>query len=418
VLLLAGLSHKTAPLPVRERLAFPTDELLKLLPALHTRFGPAVLLSTCNRTEAYVNLPLGQAAASDLVGFLAGYGSPDSPLESEHFYALQDQDAVRHLYRVAAGLDSMVVGEAQILGQVRQALRLAQKAGAADRLLERLFESAVAAGRRIRSSSVFDSSALSVSAAAVELARAELGDLAQASVLIVSAGEAAKLTAWSMSRSGARRMVIAGRTLSRAKRLASELGATAVGFHELGTALAEADIVVSATGSRTFAISRALVEAALQARGGRRMLIIDLAVPRDVDPEVGGLAGVALYDVDALQPRILARAAEAGADLTRLNAVAEEEAARFMDWWQARWVVPTIAALRAHAESIRRAELDKTLSRLPNLSEEERNRIDALTSSIINKLLHRPIVSLKEPDGQPALSEALRELFALPLAAD
>ncbi len=418
MLLLAGMSHKTAPLHVRERLAFPAEEILSLLPVLRDRFGPCVILSTCNRSEVYVSAPLGQATCSDLIDFLTAYRTPEAPLASEHFYALQDHDAVRHLFRVAAGLDSMVLGEAQILGQVRRALHLALEAGVADRLLVRLFGNAVAAGRRIRTRSAFDSSALSVSAAAVELARREHGDLSRASVLIVSAGEAAKLTAWSMSRSGAGRMVIAGRTLVRARRLAAELGATAVSLHALPSALAEADIVVSATGSRAFAIDRATVAAALAERDGRPMLILDLAVPRDVEPGVADLPGVALYDVDALQPLIAARIAEAGSEFARLDVATDEETARFMEWWQTRWVVPTIAALRDHAERIRRAELDKTLSRLPNLSDEERRRIDVLTSAIVNKLLHRPIVSLKELEGQPALSEALRELFALQLTAD
>jgi glutamyl-tRNA reductase len=240
-----------------------------------------------------------------------------------------------------------------------------------------------------------------------------VGDLSKKTVLIVSAGEAAKLTAWSMSRSGAGRIVIAGRTLARASRLADELGATAVAMSTLPSALAEADLVVSATGSRDFCIDRSTVVPVMALRPQRPLLLIDLAVPRDVATDVAVLPNVTVYDVDALQPLVEAQAAESGKAQDRLEAIAGDEAARFMEWWQARWVVPTITALRDRAEDIRRAELAKTLGRLPNLSPQEKSRIDALTAAIVKKLLHQPIMSLKEPEGQPALTEAVRELFAL-----
>lgn len=419
MLSLAGLSHKTAPLDVRERLAFPAAELLDLLPPLRARFGPAVVLSTCNRTEIYCSAAdAEQLDVGELAAFISAQRDGSPPVALDHFYSLQESEAVRHLFRVAAGLDSMVIGEAQILGQVGQALHLAQRAGVSDSLLTRLFQSAVAAGRRGRNATSLAGSATSVSAAAVDLARELAGDLAAASVLVVSAGEAAKLTAWSMSQSGAGRIVIAGRTVERARRIAADLGATAIGLQSLPSALADADIVVTSTGARGFCIDRATVATAMTQRPDRPLLVIDLAVPRDVDPSVSRLPNVRLYDVDGLQPLVDRRASDALGLLPPIEATVEDSAARFMDWRRVSWAVPTIAALRERAEGIRRAELAKTFARLPNLSGEERQRIDALTAAIIKKLLHHPIVSLKEPDSPPEHADAIRELFALEPAVE
>jgi len=418
VIALVGISHKTAPVEVRERLAFTTDELLQLLPGLRERFGPAVVLSTCNRTEVYLSAAGAELRAPELTAFMTAGREIAAPAEVGHFYSLRGADGVRHLYRVAAGLESMVLGESQILGQVRDALHTAQQVGAVDSLLVRLFQSAVGAGRRIRAGIGMAGSAASVSAAAVELARRSFGDLSDSSVLVVSAGEAAKLTAWSLSRSGAGRIVIAGRTLARATKLAASLGAAAIPMHDLRSALADSDIVVSATGSREFCIDRAMVAGAMKRRNGRPLLLIDLAVPRDIDPEVREVPGVILHDIDALQPLIdsqLQPDAQSNEDPEReaVERAVDDEVGRFMAWWQSRWLVPTIAALRDRAEGIRRVEVAKTLGRLPHLSTEERRRIDALTSAIVKKLLHDPIMCLKESESQPAHLDAIRELFAL-----
>lgn len=414
---LVGISHKTAPVEVRERLAFTTTELLELLPRLRDRFGPAAVLSTCNRTEVYLGSVTTETAARELVGFMSTGREIAVSADDAHFYSMTGADAVRHLYRVSGGLESMVLGESQILGQVRDALHTAQQAETVNSLLGRLFQSAVSAGRRIRTGTGMAGSVASVSSAAVELARRTLGDLTEREVLVVSAGEAAKLTAWSMSRSGARQITIAGRTLSRANKLAAALGAVAIPMHDLRRSLAESDIVVSATGSREFCIDREMVAKAMKHRD-RPLLLIDLAVPRDIDPAVREVAGVILHDIDSLQPIISTQTSTERTGDEDVDRVIEDEVDRFMSWWQNRLLAPTIAALLDRAEGIRQAELAKTLGRLPELSLEERRRIDALTAAIVKKLLHDPIMCLKESDSQPAYLEAVRELFALHSVAE
>jgi glutamyl-tRNA reductase len=418
VIELVGISHKTAPVEVRERLAFSLEELNELLPGLRDRFGPVAVLSTCNRTEIYLGSAGPGLDAVALTRFMTAKREIATSAEPNHFYSLNGQDAVRHLFRVTAGLESMILGESQILGQVRDAHYIAQRAGTLNSLLDRLFQSAVGAGRRVRAGAGMAGSAASVSSAAVEFARRSLGDLADRSVLIVSAGEAAKLTAWSLARSGAGRIVIAGRTLVRASRLAADLGAVAVPMHAMASALADSDVVVSATGSRDFCIDRQMVAKAMSHRNGRPLFMIDLAVPRDIDPAVREIPDVSLHDIDAIQPLIDAQAQTETWSADELERSVEDEITRFMAWWQGRSLVPTIAALRGRAEGIRQTELAKTLGRLPDLSLEERRRIDALTSAIVKKLLHQPIMCLKDSDSQPAHLEAIRELFALHPAAD
>jgi glutamyl-tRNA reductase len=409
VINLIGISHKTAPIEVRERLAFSNEELLQKYSALQHQFGPNIVLSTCNRTETYFHSSSGRRDAADLMQFMAGARDVSAPADASHFYAFQGGDAVRHLFRVASGLESMVLGEAQILGQIRNALHTAHRAGASDHLLERLFQSAIAAGRRIRLGTGGSGSSASVSTAAVELARKARGDLSSMRVLIVSSGETAKLTAWNMARSGVERIVIAGRTLTRAESLARSLEASAVSMHDLENELAGADIVVTSTNSRAICIDPQTVKRAMICREERPLLMIDLAVPRDIDPEVRSIAGVTLCDIDDVQPLI-----DEGARGDRdLEVGIETEVTRFMAWWQHRSLAPTIAALRERAEEIRHTELAKTLGRRPGFTDEDRQRIEALTGAIVKKLLHEPIMALKDPDCPPDRIDAICELFAL-----
>jgi glutamyl-tRNA reductase len=418
MLAVAGISHKTAPLELRERFALTPEELIELLPALRASFGPVVVLSTCNRTEAYCGgINAAERAAAVAASIAEGRGL-SYPALSSHFYRLEDVGAVRHLLRVAAGLDSMLVGEVQILGQVRAALHAAERAGSADRLLTRVFQTAVAAGRRVRARAGAAPPNVSVSAAAASLARSFAGDLAQREILVVGTGEAASLTARSLVEQGARRISIAGRTYSRALKLATEVGSTAIPYHQLGKSLSDADIAISATSGRRYQIDVPAVEAAMANRHGRPLLLIDLAVPRDVNPAAADIPGVLLRDIDALQPFYGVANGEAPEVVHDIEDALEEEVAGLASWWQDRWVVPTISALRDQAETIRRGELNKTLGRLPNLSPSERQRIDALTSAIVKKLLHQPIMCIRESEGEPAYLEAVRELFALDALAE
>jgi glutamyl-tRNA reductase len=409
VITLTGISHKTAPIEVRERLAFTSEELLQAYPVLNAQFGPNTVLSTCNRTEIYFHGDNHARSAVDLVQLMRRASDVPISADPSHFYSLQGADAVRHLFRVASGLESMVLGEAQILGQVRNALHTARRAGTSDQLLERLFQSAISAGRRIRLGSGVGGSSASVSSAAVEVARKTFGDLSSRHVLIVSSGETAKLTAWNMSRSGVGQIVIAGRTISRARSLASSLEASAVSIHDLAAELANADIVVSSTNSRSFCIEAGIVRQVMRCRANRPLLMIDLAVPRDIEPEVRTVPGVLLCDIDDIQPVINKGASSE----TAVDAVVDAEVNRFMVWLQHRALAPTIAALRERAEEIRVAELTKTLGRQPGFSADERQRIDALTNAIVKKLLHEPIMALKDPDCRPDRIDAVRDLFAL-----
>jgi glutamyl-tRNA reductase len=416
MLAVAGISHKTAPLEVRERLALTAEDLKEMLPALRASFGAVIVLSTCNRTEAYCGGADATERAAAIAGWIANARGFSYPALSSHFYSLEGAGAVRHLFRVASGLDSMLVGEIQILGQVRGALHAAERAGSADRLLTRIFQTAVAVGRKARAHAGSTPPNLSISAAAAGLARSFAGDLAQCRILVVGTGEAASLTARSLTQQGARQLVITGRTYSRALKLATELGATAIPFLHLRDALREIDIAISATSGRRYQIDAPAVAAAMTDREGRPLLLIDLAVPRDISPAAAEIPGVLLHDIDALQPFLPTGDPEDAEAMRDVEAVLEEEVAGLVSWWQDRWVVPTISALRDQAEAIRRGELTKTLGRLPNLSADERRRIDALTSAIVKKLLHQPIMCIRESEGEPAYLEAVRELFALDTA--
>jgi len=418
MLALTGVSHKTAPLEVRERLALSPQEAVDLLPLLGRGTAPCVVLSTCNRTEIYASGPDAGGQATGMAVELAGRRGLDVDRDDPIFYSRRAEHAVRHLYRVAAGMESMVIGEDQILGQVRSALHLARRAGTADPLLVRLFETAVSAGRRLRLASGAGRAPISVSAAAVELALREVDDLVHSSVVVVSTGDAGALTARNLLDRGVRRVTLAGRTLSRAKLLAGDLGIAAASVHSLTDVLRGADVAISATGARGYLIDRPMVESAMLARPERPMVLIDLAVPRDIDPAVAGVSNVVLHDIDALHPpESKSQGSGSGACLA-LDAELDAAVASFMQWWRERAIVPTIAALREQAERIRGVELGKTLGRLPALSAEERRRIDALTSAIVNKLLHQPIVSLKESSGSADYIETVRELFALRLEAE
>jgi glutamyl-tRNA reductase len=417
MLAVVGISHQTAPVEVRERIAFDPSEIAGILPECAQRFGPAIVLSTCNRTEVYAGGPDAVQRALAVMSWLAeDRGLEVSPRDAP-FYLLDGENAVRHLFRVAAGLESLVLGEAQIQGQVRRALHLSQRHGATDSVLVRVFLSATAAGRRLRSERSGAGSAASVSAAAVELASRRLGGLSNRSVLVVSTGEAAVLTARALRERGARG-VIAGRTLGRAEAVGRELGIAAIPFHELMGALTRVDAAISATSARTYQIDRLLVERAIASRAGRPMLLIDLAVPRDIDPQVKTLPSVELFDIDDLRPLLESQAASTDQATKQIETALEGEVADFLSWWQGQSVVPTISALRDRAERIRLDELKKTLGRLPHLSADERRRIDALTSAIVKKILHQPIMCLKESEGAPDYVEAVRELFALPAATD
>ncbi len=404
---LVGISYKTAPVSVRERVAFAAEELADALP----RFGgPAVLLSTCNRTEVYLAAPHTITARSviALLGELKGDG--DAPEDA--FYHLTGPEAARHLFGVAAGIESMVLGESEILGQVRTAFAAAMAVGTHDPILSRLFHTAIRVGRRARSQTDIGRHAVSISSTAVALARRTLGDLSCRTVLVVGAGEAGKLAARSLTEGGASRLLVTSRTARRAEELAADLGGEPLPFVRLSQAMAEADIVISSSAAPDFLIGRQEVTAAMDQRNGRPLLFIDIAVPRDVDPCVRELPGVHVSDIDDLQALVEQNLSARRREVTNVERIIGEELERFSEWLRARGVLPTVTALRARADDLRDAEIARTFKRLPGLTSEQRERVEAMANALINKVLHDPITRLKGDDGERYVS-AVRELFAL-----
>jgi glutamyl-tRNA reductase len=398
-LTLVGISHHGATLEVRERVALDPDEAGELARDLAGDEGEAVCLSTCNRTELYVAGPGLEERAAEALGEAEGA-----------LYRRSDDEAARHLFRVAAGLDSRVRGETEILGQVRAAYAL----GTPGPLLDRLFREALRVGRKVRSQAPVGDPAASAASASAVLAERVLGDLTGRQVLLIGAGEIGEATAARLVARGAEIAFVANRGEERRARVANRLEAEALSLADVRSALAEADVVVASTNSRSFLVSREDVESALATRERRPLLLIDLAVPRDLDPEIGTLPYAFLYDVDDLDEAVGTGSAEGVA--ARAEAIVAEEAERFRAWQASRGVVPAIASLRARAEEIRERELARAGRRLADLSPEERRAVEAVTVQIVNKLLHDPTVRLKEAaagaDGA-AYADAVRHLFGL-----
>ncbi len=416
VIVCVGLSHLTAPVEEREKLAFAAEELPGALAGIGPRLGGAVLLSTCNRTELYAALPTA-APGEELIGLLTAHKG--TQIDPTRFYVRRHQEAVRHLFRVAAGIDSMVLGESQILGQVRDAMSAATEAHTLNGALSRLFHAAITVGKRARSQTGIGRYAVSVSSAAVALARRTLGDLSGRTVLVISAGSTGKLAAKSLAQSGGSRILVANRTHERADELAAAIGPGAQGvpFSRLGEALAEADIVISGTAAEGFVLGPVEVKPAMASRNGRSLLLVDIAVPRDIDPAVAAIPNVHLFDIDDLEQVSRDGLRGRRREVRHVEAIVEEETAAFLDWWRSLDVVPVIAALRQRAEAIRLRELARALRRLPDLDEDDRRRIEAMTAAIVKKMLDRPIARLKDGADAALYMEALQDLFGLPAGA-
>jgi len=411
VITCVGLNHLTSPVEEREKLVFASAELPDVLAYLYERLHGVVVLSTCNRTEMYAVAFPGDSVRQNLVSLLNEAKGVDVP--ESCFYRLKDDHAAEHLFRVASGIDSMVIGESQILGQVREAFSAATEAETLDGLLVKLFHSAIGIGRRARSETHIGRHAVSVSSAAVSLARKALGDLTEKTVLVISAGGMGKLAAKSLAKHKGSRIIVANRTRERAQNIAEDLGpdATAISLDDLPNALAVADIVISGTSSETFIIGPKETRAVMQNRNGRGLLFIDIAVPRDIDPAVQEIDGVHLHDIDDIEI-----AADEGwngrlAEVQKVEALVEEEVAAFSDWRDWLDTVPVVTALRERAESIRRSELERTLKRMPDLDDESRKRLEAMTSAIVKKMLDRPISRLKDGADEGPYIEALQDLF-------
>ncbi|MBI4202489.1 MAG: glutamyl-tRNA reductase, partial [Chloroflexi bacterium] len=368
-------------------------------------------LSTCNRSEVYTLAPSARAGLRDLKEHLAYYHR--IPLEElePHLYAFSQRGAVRHLFRVASGLDSLILGESQVLGQVRDAYAAATRAGMAGGVLSRLFHQAMRMGKRARRETAIGRSALSVSRAAVELARRHLGDLATKRILVIGVGDAGALAARALADTGARDITVANRTLARAEELAAELDGRAAPLENLPLLLEEADIAVSATGSPGYVLTPELVAQA-RVSTDRPLFLIDIASPRDVDPGVKTFAGVHLYDIDDLEAVAETNRRARQAEARKVEAIVSQEADAFMAWLRALDVVPTVAAMHQQAEALRARELARALKRLPQFSDTDAATLEAFSRALVKKLLHKPTAALKSQHDD-ALIQAARDLFGL-----
>ncbi len=406
-----GISHKTAPVAVREHFAFAPNELPPLLERLGQRYAGAAVISTCNRTEVYIASARGVGDARPIVALLSELKG-DVAMEGAPFFALTGRDAARHLFRVAAGVESMVVGESEILGQVRGAFTAATAAGTHTPAISRLFHTAIRVGRKARTQTEIGRHAVSVSSTAVALARKTLGDLSGLTVLVVGAGEAGRLTAAALANNGVGRVLVTSRTAERTTDLAAALSAEAVKFDARASAVAAADIVISSTSAPGFVIDGAMAEAAMSGRGGRPLLLIDIAVPRDIDPSAANLLGVHLCDIDELQTVAEGNMIRRRSAVAAAEKIIDGDVTKFSDWLRSLEVVPTVAALREQAEAVRIAELERTLAKT-KMSATDRKRVEAMTSAIVKKLLHGPIGKLKEPGEGERHVQSARVLFGL-----
>jgi len=413
-MLCVGLSHRTAPLTVRERLALPEARQVELLQRLAQAPTEALLVSTCNRVELYVAAPdLAQARARvrEQLGQLGG------PEALEHLYEHQGEAALVHLFRVAASLDSMVLGEAQILGQVKDAFERGQGAGAVRGELTRVCAAAFGCAKRVRTETAIGRAATSMASAAVQLASKVFDGLKGKTVLVVGAGEMAELASRHLKQAGADRLFIANRTLARAEALAAEVGGAARPFEELFALLVQADVVVCSTASQEPIFTKENVGATGKARKHRPLFMVDLAVPRDIAPEVGQLDWVHAYDVDDIQKFVADNAAARAEEAQKAGTLVAQEVARFVKERAVRNGVPVLAQLRQRAEAIARAEVEKTLSGLgEGLTEKQRKSIEAMGRAIVNKLLHEPTSRLRAvgtTDEGNQLAGAAAELFGL-----
>jgi glutamyl-tRNA reductase len=416
-----GLNHQTAGVALRERMAFTEEKTRAALARLGCSiegnslpWKEMVILSTCNRVEVYLASPEVEIEAMlSCLGDIHGISPSDF---QTHTYHLLDEEAVSHLFRVAAGLDSLVIGEPQILGQVTQALEFSRSQNSAGPLLSRLFQAAIHAGKRARTETHISRNPATISSLAANLAGQVVKDLAEARIVVVGAGEMAELAVEALRKRGAHQITVVNRTLERARELASRWQAAATTFEYLEEALEQSDIAISSTGAPHLVIQYPLVAKVMQGRVNRPLAAIDIAVPRDIDPLAKGLPGFHLYDIDSLSSQLEDSLAERLKEAPKVEAILQDEQARFLEFLKTLDVLPLIADLHQQAESIRQNVLEKGLRRLPGLEESEKAQIEAMTRSLVKRLLDAPIAWLRSEAGSsdgPEYALIARTLFGL-----
>ncbi|MBZ5567857.1 MAG: glutamyl-tRNA reductase [Acidobacteriia bacterium] len=412
---LIGLNHRTAPLEVRERLAISEAKLPAAVQqlALHPGVEEAMIVSTCNRVEL---LARSRNGGADLRAFLGEYFKIDPGQFDQHLYEYLDKDAIRHLFRVTASLDSMVVGEPQVLGQVKEAYAVARAVGTVNAQLDALVTRAFAVAKKVRTETAVGSSAVSVASVAVDLAKKIFGSLSGKTVMLVGAGKMCELAARHLLAHGAGSIFVYNRTLERAQKLAQKFGGRALPWDQLYDSADKADIVITSTGAPVAIFRREHGEKFLARRRNRPMFFIDIAVPRDVDPEVNKLDGIFVYDIDDLQQVVATHVADRHREAQRAEDIVNDEVERYLARMQTLDVVPTIVSLQEHLETIRQAEIDRVRGRLGQLTPEQDLAIEAMSRGIINKIMHTPITTLKsaarEEQGTTVI-DVVRRLFNL-----
>ncbi|PLX78249.1 MAG: glutamyl-tRNA reductase [Desulfuromonas sp.] len=419
-IIVVGLSHKTAPVEIRERVAFaPTamEEPLQQLLGL-SAIAEGIIVSTCNRVEFYATSRDPDAAISQLKRFMASYHQLTPEELETHLYDYQGEEAIRHVFRVSASLDSMVIGEPQILGQIKTAYGYATEFKTVGLILNRFLHKAFSVAKRVRTETNIAGNAVSVSFAAVELARKIFGQLEGKTVMLIGAGEMCELAARHFVNNGISQVLVTNRTFARAEKLANEFTGLPIPFEDYIEQLYRADIVLASTGAPNFILDRPQVEGIIKRRKHKPMFFIDIAVPRDIDPKVNDVDNVYLYDVDDLQGVVQANLKERQKESRKAEAIIDQEIGTFHSWLATLEVKPTIVSLRQKFEQIRRGEVEKSLKNLKDLDAKQLKSIESLTSAIINKILHQPISALKqtnnsEEGGNDNYVDAVRTLFNL-----
>lgn len=413
-----GVNHHTGPLDLLERVTVPADQVPKAIAGLvsHPNIREAVVLSTCNRTEVYAVAEKFHGAYGDIRDFFCDLGGLDPNDLNPHLYSQHDDAAVSHLFEVASGLDSAVLGESEILGQVRVAWEIAQREGGARSTLNLLFRHALETGKRARTETAIGRGTASVSHAAVEMAVDRLSSLAGRNVLVIGAGDMGEGIAVALKSAGAQHITVANRTVERAKNLADRVGGEVVGFSEITVRLADADVLLTCTGSGDVLIDAATIERVRRGDPDRHLLIVDIAVPRDVAPDVVQLPGVTLLNLDDLRDWAAGAIAARSAETAVVHDIVAAEVERFGLEVTSRQAAPLVAQLRDRAEQVRLAELERHEARLRGLAPEQRELVEHLTRGLVSKLLHHPSVRLRDDAGTPQgerNAAAVRDLFDL-----
>lgn len=417
-IIVVGLSHKTAPVDVREKLSFPEATVPDALKALMGYEGirESLILSTCNRVEIYAAVQDSAQGVDQIKKFIADYHNLSREALERSLYIHTDGQGVRHVFRVASSLDSMVVGEPQILGQIKDAFDISLKSKTTSAVLNKLMKKAISVAKRVRTETKIAESAVSISFAAVELARKIFGDLEGKAVMLLGAGEMAELAARHLLNNGVKTIMVANRTFERAVELAKEFNGSAVRFEDFPSEMVMADILICSTGASHYVVKHDIVSRAVKDRRHKPIFMIDISVPRNIDPDVNNIDNVYLYDIDNLQGVVTANVQGRQKEAEKAEEIITQEVETYLQWERSLDAVPTIVDLREKVEDIRKRELEKTLCQMNGISDEQRNAVEALSTAIVNKIVHAPIVVLKQAASNPEsgdLCSFARKLFNL-----